>query len=131
MRFENTLALEVYNQLASYAAGTISLREFQDWFDPLFWDTLGAPNDPETRDLCAEIGLRLAEYSNGHWTEAELKTTLARMTRVVALRRPWVGAHTWLTASSSNKTSFVGPFTSLADVREYSASGRRSSRESV
>jgi hypothetical protein len=59
-----------------YVTGDITLGEFEEAFIPEAWDV---NEDSELSDAVAEIELRLAELSNGHWTEAEFKDLL----------RPW------------------------------------------
>ncbi len=66
------LALQVRQQMGQFVAGQQSLTQFEDWFVSAFWSgELGL--DAATRDFGYEIELWLAEYSNGDWTEAELK----------------------------------------------------------
>lgn len=66
---------EIKAMLARYLRDEISLREFSRWFVPTTWsvdqtDNIGA------RVFAAEIDLRLAEYSHGHWSEHELRRHL-------------------------------------------------------
>ena len=67
--------LEIRDWLGQYLDGKISLRQFEDWFVPAAW---GIPRtaSPGTLRLVGEIELRLAEFSNGHWTEPELRAKL-------------------------------------------------------
>lgn len=66
---------KIRGQLADYVAGKISRRQFVDWF---FAET----SDIDERDnqalanLVYSIKLRLAEFSHGDWTEAELRNML-------------------------------------------------------
>jgi hypothetical protein len=68
-----TTALEIKDRLQQYVAGTITLREFQEWFAPLAWD-LDDGGDPATEDLINVIQLRLFEFGHGDWSEPELRT---------------------------------------------------------
>ena len=79
---QNRLDLEIHDYLVRYLAEEISLQEFRGWFDASTWDLgeRGANNDAS--DLAGEIELRLAEFSNGHWTEAELREKLQSLLRV-------------------------------------------------
>lgn len=61
--------------LASYLNREISLSEFRDWFDAETWDLDMEPNTP-LGQVVGEIELRLAEFTNGHRTEDELRAML-------------------------------------------------------
>jgi len=56
-------------KLCQYLDGEIDLRAFKKWYVPNAWDM--------EEEMVHSISLRLAEYSIGHWTEAELKRHLA------------------------------------------------------
>jgi len=64
---------DLKNNLLDYLAGERSLARFQEWFIPAGWNI-----DPsnETSRFVNEIELRLAEYTNGHLIEDELKKAL-------------------------------------------------------
>ena len=66
---------KIREYLACYLAGQLSLEQFDEWFVPATWD-VDKTGDQATIDLTYEIILRLAEYSNGDCTEAELKRLL-------------------------------------------------------
>src|SRR5258708_12213450 len=70
-----SLDFNVRERLAEYLAGEISLHEFEDWFFPETWDVDQLDNLALT-NLVYGIKLRLAEYSNGDWTEKELRDRL-------------------------------------------------------
>ena len=65
----------IREQLRRYVAGEMSLQAFDIWFVRATAD-VDRTGPPEAIDLTYEIFLRLAEYSNGDWTEAELKDML-------------------------------------------------------
>lgn len=67
--------LEIRTRLGQYLGGEISLHEFEDWFIPTAWGILRTANGG-LAELVGEIELRLAEFSNGHWTEPELRAKL-------------------------------------------------------
>jgi hypothetical protein len=69
------LDLKIREKLASYLVGEISLREFEDWFVPASWN-VAQSNNSNAVNLVYEIELWLAEYSDGHWNEQELKNYL-------------------------------------------------------
>lgn len=66
------LGLQVRQQLSRYLAGQISLANFATWLTPVAFGVFEAEHTP-AEDLVAEIELRLAEYTNGHWTEDDLR----------------------------------------------------------
>lgn len=65
---------ELRTRLDAYLGGSTTLTEFQEWFAPLQWET-DADSDPAAPAVF-EIGLRLAEFSGGAWTEPELRDLL-------------------------------------------------------
>ena len=66
---------EIRRNLKAYLAGRLSLKAFQEWFVPATWD-IEKQAMPNVRRLVYAIELRLAEYTNGHWSPAELKDYL-------------------------------------------------------
>jgi hypothetical protein len=70
-----SLDARIREHLADYVSGKTSLWEFDDWFIPATWD-VDKSGDQPLIDLTYEIILRLAEYSNGDCSEAELKDLL-------------------------------------------------------
>ena len=76
---ETSLDHDIRERLARYLRGETGLRDFDAWFVPATWE-VDQERDPVAYDLTNEISLRLAEYSNGHWNEAELKDRLRKFT---------------------------------------------------
>ena len=72
---QSALGVELRNQLRRYLDGAISLSEFDEWFVPATLN-VEQSGDPAAEDLTWEIYLRIAEFSHGDWTEAELKDML-------------------------------------------------------
>ena len=70
-----SLDYTVRERLAAYLADEISLSEFEDWFFPETWD-IDQTDNLDLLNLVYSIKLRLAEFSNGDWTEAELRSRL-------------------------------------------------------
>ncbi len=71
----NLTELQIRKKLASYLAGRTSLRAFRGWLSLATWDIEGwAP--ARLQELVYSIKLRLAEYTSGHWSKAELRTKL-------------------------------------------------------
>jgi hypothetical protein len=67
--------LKLRDWLTRYLAGEISLSEFDEWFAPTAWSTERVAS-PDAQTLAHAIGLRLAEYSSGYWSEDELRSQL-------------------------------------------------------
>lgn len=67
--------LEIRDWLGQYLDEAISLRQFEEWFVPVAWGIPRTANQG-ILGLVGEIELRLAEFSNGHWTEPELRAKL-------------------------------------------------------
>ncbi len=66
----------IRSKLANYLARKTSLQAFHRWFVLATWDIEEwAP--AQLQELVYEIKLRLAEYSNGHWSEAEFRRELS------------------------------------------------------
>src|SRR5262249_41204885 len=72
---------ELREWLNRYLAGEVSLTAFQEWFLPRAW-TIEETGDGKLIQLVYDSQLALAEYTNGDWTEAELKELLALLARV-------------------------------------------------
>ncbi|MGI8553742.1 MAG: hypothetical protein ACR2PL_23575 [Dehalococcoidia bacterium] len=72
---QSSLRQEILGWLSGYGAGTVSLLDFKQWFIPIAW-TIELNNDPAAEDLAHTVELRLAEFSNGHWTDEELQDQL-------------------------------------------------------
>lgn len=71
----NSLSTAIRSRLSRYLAGEMALRAFDEWFVLATLD-VERSDDPAAEALTWEIFLRLAEYSNGDCTEAELKSVL-------------------------------------------------------
>jgi len=63
---------DVQRYLADYLGSKISLPQFRDWFDAETWDLDLHTNMP-LGQVVGEIELRLAEFTNGHRTEDDLR----------------------------------------------------------
>jgi len=70
-----SLDIEIRDKLASYLVGEISLRDFEDWFVPVSWNVIHSGNQVAV-NLVYEIELWIAEFSDGFWSEDELKDQL-------------------------------------------------------
>ncbi len=77
----NSLYWEIIARIRNYLTGNESLDDFEDWFVSRSWD-VHLTHDLAAADLVAGIELRLAEFSEEHWTEEELQRFL--MEKVLA-----------------------------------------------
>ena len=73
--YELTLQ-DLQNKLFDYLSELCSLDEFREWFDVATWGVAAEP-DSAIRKAAGEIELRLAEFTNGHLGEADLRHSLA------------------------------------------------------
>lgn len=78
--FEQT----IQERLDQYLREDTPLAGFTAWFVPATWNVECAADD-HAANLSNEIYLRLAEYANGHWTEAELKDCLRSLVTQAAI----------------------------------------------
>ena len=101
------LSLRIRRELSRYLTGQTSLRQFTKWLAPVTFTTLEKPERRAESDLIAEIELRLAEYSNGDWTEEALRGLLRPLvvTYTLSLVPQDVRQLMSWTATSSTRTS--------------------------
>ena len=84
---DQELLLELRTRLGRYLNGKIPLEQFRRWFDVETWG-LAAESDSTVRQVAGEIELRIAEFTNGHLSESELRAALQPL-----LDREQVGDH--------------------------------------
>lgn len=75
---QHSLELEIRDRLSAYLASEISLRDFENWFFPMTWDA-DKLDDPALLDLVYQIKLDWVEFSNGDWSEKELRSMLSSL----------------------------------------------------
>ena len=63
---------ELRQELARYLKGQCKLKDFEDWFVPRSWD-FNRNTNPSLQKLVSQIELSIAEFSNGDWSEVELR----------------------------------------------------------
>ena len=66
--------------LERYLCGEESLAEFEAWLVPETWD-ISPQEDRAAHELATAITLRIAEFTNGDWSEEELQEALAQLRR--------------------------------------------------
>ena len=72
---QHPLELEIRDRLTAYLADEISLHDFEDWFFPKTW-SIDKLSEPALLDLVYQIKLDWAEFTNGDWSEEELRSML-------------------------------------------------------
>lgn len=80
----DSLTRAIEARLQRYLAGADSLAEFEAWLVPETWD-LSPQSDHAAHDLATAITLRIAEFTNGDWTEDELRDALAGLYPAVTI----------------------------------------------
>jgi hypothetical protein len=70
-----TTVHELQLHLSQYLNNASTLEEFREWFDDETWGLAAEPDSPARR-MAGEIELRIAEFTNGHLTEDELRAML-------------------------------------------------------
>ena len=70
---DDALSITLRRQLRRYLSRQMSLKQFVRWMAPRMATTKSTFAD----DLSNEVYLRLAEFTNGDWTEAEFGQILA------------------------------------------------------
>jgi hypothetical protein len=70
-----TTVHDIQIQLSQYLSNAFTLEEFRNWFDDQTWG-LAAEPDSAGRRIAGEIELRIAEFTSGHLTEAQLRNVL-------------------------------------------------------
>lgn len=101
--------LEIRAALVRYLNSEISLAEFEDWFVPVAWN-IEQTGNREAIELAAEIELRLAEFTNGHWSEDELHNKLAPLVGVYETELSEEVAHLGCGYSLSGSSLDLGSF---------------------
>ncbi len=72
---DSNLLPEMREHLRRYLSREISLGEFREWFDVETWDIIDKC-PAATQQFAGEIDLRIAEFTNGHLTEDDLRALL-------------------------------------------------------
>ena len=100
------LDTDIRTKLTEYLEGEINLVAFQEWFVPETWNIQNS-QPAYILDLAYSIQLKLAEYTNGHLTENDLReflrTKVDHFTMIVSLPTPEAAYRPYyLTGSSRN-----------------------------
>lgn len=84
---DSALLSDILGRLRQYVSHEISLDQFREWFDVETWDVIDE-SSPATQQVAGEIELRIAEFTNGHRTEDDLRSQLERLLPVVDFQLP-------------------------------------------
>ena len=108
---------QIRRRLSEYIAGDMTLKKFAAWFAPVVWGIGSAPAG--SQDLAYELELRLAEYSNGDWTEAELRRLFRSvlMTQVIVSNPPMLSVQNQTTSSTMTATASTSSFRFVGTAR--------------
>lgn len=107
---QHSLELEIRDRLSAYLAGEISLHDFEDWFFPKVWD-VDRLDGPALLDLVYQIKLDWAEFSNGDWSEKELRSMLRSLVEKVTIS----SSSTKLVFGTSSKNLLYPPLAIRSD----------------
>ena len=69
---DRSLAQRIIAQVEAYLGGDNDLDALDEWLALNAWDVRQREDEPAAA-ICGELMLALAEYSNGDWTEDELR----------------------------------------------------------
>ena len=75
--------MALLSRLTRYVASEATIRTFNRWFVPFSWGS-DQWRDMKASELAARVELALAEFSNGHLTEAEVRAELRSMLSTVS-----------------------------------------------
>ena len=81
---QHSLEFDIRDHLLAYLAGEISLRDFEDWFFPKTWEA-DKSGDTALLDLVYQIKLDWAEFTNGDWSESDLRSMLKSLAERVTI----------------------------------------------
>ncbi len=101
---DTSLTTELQDHLESYLSGKTTLREFEEWFVPATWDAHDT-DDAWLERVRNSIDARIAEYTNGDWTEDELKGFLRPFTETRVI--PFVRGGGDVVRSRSESQSYI------------------------
>jgi hypothetical protein len=73
------LEQKVITNIAKYYDNVISVQKCYEWLVVNTWDIDIDVAHPSLKNLIYAAKLRFAEYTNGHWTESDLKERLLEL----------------------------------------------------
>lgn len=102
---------EIRERARQYLRGSLSLRDFYLWLVPATWDVHLGDNS-EAKRLAYELQHRINEFTNGDWTESELKELFREALGTYQLVvEGWIGVgqQTQCWAVSAARTLWIQP----------------------
>jgi len=109
----NDLAIQIRLSLSQYLAEELTLKQFLRRYLPVL---ATASTDGPADELVHEIYVRIAEYTNGDWTEAELREILAPIVRTYVVAWPDQGPRVQTGTSTSTMQATSMPSVQLVGV---------------
>lgn len=102
-----SLDQEIQQRLDWYLRGELSLADFEAWLIPATWD-LSPQSDLAAHGLATAITLRIAEFTNGGWTEDDLRRELAGIQPKITLAGGDKGEVIILASQGQGSSSVAG-----------------------
>jgi hypothetical protein len=103
----SSLDRDILDHIVDYVTGETNLREFKRWFVPVRWK-IASQRTPVSVPV-GTIDLRLMEFSDGHWTEDQLKRQITLL----------IGHQAWNLLPSQEAASAVARHLSASRTRNY------------
>lgn len=107
---QSPLDVAVRQHLAAYLGSEIDLPAFKQWFVAHTWDVEREGNRSDIA-LVHDLQLRLIEFSNGDWTEDELRTLLRPVLQTYRAFLPgafYESSDSMIIAGPGTQTLFAG-----------------------
>jgi hypothetical protein len=101
----DALSITIRRQLRRYLSGAMTLRQFTKW---LAARLVVVEKQATAANLAHEIYIRISEYTNGDWTEDELKRLLAPLVTTYVISWPATGVPTQTGTSTASTRTDLG-----------------------
>lgn len=101
----DALSITIRRQIRRYLSGELSLRQFTRWLASKMASVEGKAG---AEDLAHEVYIRLAEYTNGDWTQDELKGLLRPLVTTYVVTWPAEAGSVQTGTSTSASQSALG-----------------------
>jgi hypothetical protein len=96
----SALEAELRERLERLANGDASVRDFQAWFVPTFWDE--SDMTESARVLGHQVELVISEYTSGAWTWDEATKLLRGLLGVPVVEAQWGGGYPRLVTGTTS-----------------------------
>jgi hypothetical protein len=108
----DSLTQAIEARLERYLQREDSLADFEAWLVPETWD-ISPQSDRAAHELATAITLRIAEFTNGDWTEDDLREALAELPRP-ALTPLLLSTETFMYSGGKGEYAVLGSQSHLA-----------------